>query len=89
MNFVLVNHRTPRKPSFCASCSQPLQRSYLHDLSTRSRYCSVECYSDRAAGSMVRSLATADPYNLVILTMVLPMLSIEVASAVFDCVWRS
>jgi hypothetical protein len=38
---------------------------------------------------MVRSFATADPYDLVILSMVLPMLSIEVASAVFDCAWRS
>jgi hypothetical protein len=89
MNFVLVNHRAPRKPSFCATCSQPLQRSYLHDLSTHSRYCNVECYSGSAAGSMMRSLTTADPYNLVILSMVLPMLTIDVASAVFDCVWRS
>ena len=89
MNFVLVNHRTLRKPSCCATCSQPLQRSYLHDLSTRSWYCSVECYPGRAAGSMVRSLATANPFDLVILSMVLPMLSIDVASAVFDCAWRS
>ena len=88
MNFVLVNHRTPRRPSFCAACSQPLQRSYLHDLSTRSWYCGVECYSGRAVGSMMRSLAKADPFDLAILSMVLPMLSIEVASAVFDCAWR-
>ena len=87
MNFVLVNHRTLRRPSCCAACSQPLQRSYLHDLSTRSRYCSVECYSERAAGSMVRSLAK-DPFDLVIPFLVLPMLTIDVVSAVFDCAWR-
>ena len=29
MNFVLVNHGTLRRPSCCAACSRPLQRSYL------------------------------------------------------------
>jgi hypothetical protein len=87
MNFVLVNHRTLRRPSCCAACSQPLQRSYLHDLSTRSRYCSVECYPGPAAGSAVRSLAKADPFDLVTPFMVLPQFTIDVASAVFDCAW--
>lgn len=88
MYFVLVNHRTLRRPSCCAACSRPLQRSYLHDLSTRSRYCSVECYPGRAAGSMVRSRAKTDPFDLVILLMVLPKFTIDVVSAVFDCAWR-
>ena len=88
MNFVLVNHRTLRRPSCCAACSRPLQQSYLHDLSTHSRYCSVECYPGRAAGSMVRSLAKADPFDLVIPLMVLPKFTIDVVSAVFDCAWR-
>jgi hypothetical protein len=88
MNFVLVNHRTLRRPSCCAACFQPLQRSYLHDLSTRSRYCSVECYPGPAAGSAVRSLAKADPFDLVTPFMVLPMFTIDVVSAVIDCAWR-
>jgi hypothetical protein len=88
MNFVLVNHRTLRSPSCCAACSRPLQLGYLHDLSTHSRYCSVECYPGRAAGSMVRSLAKADPLDLVIPLMVLPMFTADVVSAVFDSVWR-
>ena len=88
MNFVLVNHRTPRRPSCCAACSRPLQRSYLRDLSTHSRYCSVECYAGRAGGSMVRSHANVDPFDLVILSMVLPKFTIDVMSAVFDCAWR-
>jgi len=88
MNFVLVNYRTLRRPSCCAACSQPLQRSYLHDLSTRSRYCSVECYPGRAAGSMVRSLAKTDPFDLVVPFLVLPMFTIDVMSAVFDSAWR-
>ena len=66
MNFVLVNHRTLRRPSRCVACYRPLQRSYLHDLSTHSRYCSVKCYPGPAAGSMVRSLAEPDAYDLVI-----------------------
>ncbi len=88
MNFVLVNHRTLRRPSCCTACSRPLQRSYLHDLSTRSRYCSVECYPGQAASSMVRSLANADPLDLVTPFIVLPMLAIDVVSAVFDSAWR-
>ena len=44
MKFVLVNHRTPRKPCACAACSLPLERGFLHDLSTRRRYCGIECY---------------------------------------------
>ena len=88
MNFVLVNHRTLRRPSCCAACSQPLQRGYLHDLSTRSRYCSVECYPGQAAGSMVRSPVKADPFDLVAPFMVLPMFTIDVVSAVFECAWR-
>jgi hypothetical protein len=89
MNFVLVNHRALRRPSCCAACSRPLQRSYLRDLSTRSGYCSVECYPGPAAGGMVRSLAKADPFGLVAPFLVLPMFTIDVVSAVFDSTWRS
>jgi len=39
MQFVLVNNMTPRNPSVCAACSQPLERGYLHDLFTSRRYC--------------------------------------------------
>jgi hypothetical protein len=88
MNFVLVNHRTPRRPSCCAACSWPLQRSYLHDLSTHSRYCSVECHAGRADGSRVRSLAKADPFDFAFLFMILPKFTIDVVSAVFDGAWR-
>jgi hypothetical protein len=37
---------------------------------------------------MVRSLAKADPVDLVVPFLVLPMLTIDVVSAVFDCAWR-
>src|SRR5207244_3306514 len=66
MNFVLVNHRTLRMPSCCAACSLPLQLSYLRDLSTDSRYCSVECYPGLASDSLVRSFAKAGPFGLAI-----------------------
>ena len=84
MNFVLVNHRTLRRPSCCAACSRPLQRSYLRDLSTDSRYCSVECYPGHAVDSLVRSIPTVDPFGVAILFMVLPTLTIDVMSAVFN-----
>src|SRR3954463_6373724 len=44
MKFVLVNDMAPRKPSVCTDCSRPLERGYLHDLSTSKRYCGIECY---------------------------------------------
>jgi hypothetical protein len=46
MKFVVVNNMAPRNPSVCAECSRPLERSYLHDLSTSKRYCGIECYPD-------------------------------------------
>jgi hypothetical protein len=87
MNFVLVNHRTLRRPSCCAACFSPLQLSYLRDLSTDSRYCSVECYPGPAADGLTGSLAKADPFGLALL-MLLPKLTIDVASAVFDSAER-
>jgi hypothetical protein len=56
----------------------------LRDLSTDSRYCSVECYPGRAADSLTGSLGKADPFGLAVLFMLLPKLTIDVASAVFD-----
>jgi hypothetical protein len=88
MNFVLVNHRTLRRPSCCAACFQPLQRSYLRDLSTDSRYCSVECYPGHAADSLAGSLAKIDRFGVAILFMMLPKLTVDVASAVFDSAGR-
>jgi hypothetical protein len=84
MNFVLVNQRALRRPSRCAACSLPLLQSYLRDLSTHSRYCSVERYPSHAAGS----LAEADPFGFAFLLVVLPKFTIDVVSAVFDCAWR-
>ena len=84
MNFVLVNHRTLRRPSGCATCFSPLQRSYLRDLATDSRYCSVECYPGPAADALTGPLAKGDPFGLALLFMLLPKLTIDVASAVFD-----
>ena len=44
MKFVLVNDMAPRRPSACTECSRPLERGYLHELSTSKRYCGIECY---------------------------------------------
>ena len=87
MSFVLVNHRTLRRPSCCATCLRPLQRGYLRYLSTDSP-CSVECYSGDAADSLVRSLAKVDPFGLAIPFMMLPKLTTDVVSAVFDSAER-
>jgi hypothetical protein len=44
MEFVVVNNMAPRKPSVCAARSRPLERGYLHDLSSLRRYCGVDCH---------------------------------------------
>jgi hypothetical protein len=46
MKFVLVNNMAPRNPSVCTEYSRPLERGYLHDLSTSNRYCGIKRYPD-------------------------------------------
>jgi len=85
MKFVLVNNMAPRKPSVCAACSQSLERSYLHDLSSSSRYCGVECYPRcMAVSGFVESIATTNPFELAVAW---PRLTVDVASALFDSAW--
>lgn len=86
MMFVLVNNMVPRRPSVCVECSRPLGRSYLHDLSTSNRYCGVECYPQRmVAGRFDGSIALTNPIELAIAW---PKLTVDVTSALFECVWR-
>jgi hypothetical protein len=74
MRFVLVNDMAPRNPSACTACSRPLERAYLHELSTSIRYCGVECYRlSGFVGSVAFELAIARP-----------KLTADVASAMFD-----
>jgi hypothetical protein len=77
MKFVLVNDTAPRNPSACAACSRPLERGYLHELSTSRRYCGVECYPP---SGLVGPIAFE-------LAIVWPKLTVDVASALFDSAW--
>jgi hypothetical protein len=52
MKFILVNHRTPSRPSTCIECSRPLDAGYLRDVSTRRRYCDHNCYLRHEAKSL-------------------------------------
>jgi len=82
MKFVVVNGMAPRKPSVCTECSRPLERGYLHDLSTSKRYCGIECYPQcMAVSEFVGSIAPATPFEL---ALAWPMLTVDVASALFD-----
>jgi hypothetical protein len=77
MRFVVVNNMAPRNPSVCAACSRPLERGYLHDLSTSRRYCGVECHPlSGFFGSAAFELAIA-----------WPKLTADVASVLFDSAW--
>jgi hypothetical protein len=82
MKFVLVNDMAPRKPSVCAACSQPLQRGYLHDLSTSRRYCGVKCHAQLMVTSeFIGSIGPTDAFEL---AFAWPKLTVDVASALFD-----
>jgi hypothetical protein len=82
MKFVVVNNMAPRGRSVCAACSQPLEQGYLHDLSSSTRYCGVECYP---LVSGFAGLATAAlPFELAIAW---PKLAVDVTSALFDSTW--
>ena len=85
MQFVLVNNMAPRNPSICAACSRPLDRGYVHDLSTSRRYCGIECYRQSAAVSgFVGSITPATAFEL---AAAWPRLTVDVASALFDSAW--
>jgi hypothetical protein len=85
MQYVLVNNMAPRNPSVCAACSRPLDRGYLHDLSTSKRYCGVECHRQRPMVSgFVGSMGPATPFELAVAW---PRLTVDVASALLDSAW--
>jgi hypothetical protein len=85
MEFVLVNDMAPRGTSLCTACSRPLEQGYLHDLSTSMRYCGIECYPRWIVVSgSVGSIAPTNPLELAIAW---PMLTVDVASALFDSAW--
>jgi hypothetical protein len=58
MEFVLVNGRTPRPPSFCVLCCEPIGDSYLREIGTRLSYCNHNCYVDHCTDS---ALALENP----------------------------
>jgi hypothetical protein len=85
MKFVVVNNMAPRRPSVCTECSRLLERGYLHDLSTSKRYCGIECYPQwMVASGFAGPIAPASPFEL---AAAWPMLTVDVASALFDSAW--
>jgi hypothetical protein len=84
MKFVMVNNRAPRNTSVCAACSQPLERGYLHDLSTSRRYCGIECYPQSMMVGEFGSLAPTNPFELAVAW---PQLTVDLTSALFDSAW--
>jgi hypothetical protein len=84
MKFVVVNNMTPRRASVCTECSRPLERGYLHDLSTSKRYCGVECYPQWIVSGSIGSIAPTNPFELAVAW---PKLTVDVASALFDSAW--
>jgi hypothetical protein len=85
MKFVVVNNMAPRGPCVCAECSRPLERGYLHDLSTSKRYCGTDCYPQwMVVSGFVGSIAPATAFELAVAW---PKLTVDVASALFDSAW--
>jgi hypothetical protein len=81
MRFVVVNDEAPRNPFACAACSRPLERGYLHDLSTSRRGGRVLWI---AVSAFVGSVAAANAFDFAIAW---PMLTVDVTSALFDSAW--
>jgi hypothetical protein len=85
MTFVLMNNRAPRRLSVCTECSRPLERGYLHDLSTSKRCCGIECYSQwMLVSGFVGWISPATSFELAVAW---PKLTVDVASALFDSAW--
>jgi hypothetical protein len=85
VQFVLVNKMAPRNPAVCVACSQPLERGYLHDISTSRRYCGIECYRRwNVVSEFVGTGIRTDPLEL---AFAWPRLAIDVGSAMFDSTW--
>ena len=85
MKFVVANNMVPRRPSVCTECSRPLQRGYLHDLSSAKRYCGTQCYPQWMVVNIVGSIAPANPFELAVAW---PKLTVDVATALFDSAWN-
>ena len=51
MKFVLVNGRTPRPQSICASCCDPIGESYLREIITPLFYCDHMRYAGHRKGA--------------------------------------
>jgi hypothetical protein len=86
MKFVLVNNMVPRDPSVCAACSRPLERGYLHDLSSSRHYCGVQCYPRwMVVSGFIGSVAQTSAFEFAIAW---PRLTVDVASALFVSTWR-
>src|SRR5882757_8954557 len=65
LKFVLVNDMAPRKPSVCTECSRPLDRGYLHDLSTSKCYCGIECHPQwMMVSEFIGTIGPTDPFEL-------------------------
>ena len=85
MKFVLVNDMVPRRPSVCTECSRPLERGYLHDLSTSKRYCGIECYPRWTwVSGFFGSIGPTSSFEFAIAW---PKLTVDVASSLFDSAW--
>jgi hypothetical protein len=59
MRFVLVNGRSPCRPSFCVACERPIRGRYLREVGTYLIYCDHNCYADHCNSAVVLLERTA------------------------------
>jgi hypothetical protein len=53
VRFVLVNERSPRRPSFCVMCDQLIEAGYLREIATCLTYCNHDCYEDHCRSAFL------------------------------------
>ena len=82
MTFVLVNNMAPRNASVCAKCSRPLDGATCTIFPPRGAIAgsSATPWVSGFAGSV----ATTNPFELAVAW---PLLTFDVASALFDSAW--
>ena len=65
MQFVLVNHRTPRGGSACACCHAELDAGYVREISSLRVFCDTICHERyRKAFGRAESATRANPPSI-------------------------
>ena len=64
MKFILVNDGTPRKPTSCVLCGEPIGTQYLREIGTRLFYCDHDCYAGHCRSAVQALSNFSEAYSI-------------------------